>query len=124
MKKLFMMAVTATVLTTSAVAADKEIHSLAEYEALTKQGNVIVDFYAPWCLPCGELSLNLEKLELHKRNVKVYKINVDENPDLQALYGQPQIPTILYMKNGEVLDGHIGSLTTVQLEDTISNYFY
>ncbi len=118
-----MMTATAAVLATSCF-AENEIHSIQEYEALTKQGNVIVDFYAPWCMPCGELSLNLKKLKVDEEFVKIYKVNIDENPDLQAIYAKPQIPTILYMKNGKVLDGHIGSKTVSQLEDDIANYFY
>ena len=123
MKRLLMMTATAAVLATSCF-GENEIHSIQEYEAVTKQGNVIVDFYAPWCMPCGELSLNLKKLKVDKEFVKIYKVNIDENPDLQAIYAKPQIPTILYMKNGKVLDGHIGSKTVTQLENDIANYFY
>jgi thioredoxin 1 len=123
MKKLLMMMATAAALATSCF-GENEIHSIQEYEAVTKQGNVIVDFYAPWCMPCGELSLNLKKLKVDKEFVKIYKVNIDENPDLQAIYAKPQIPTILYIKNGKVLDGHIGSKTVSQLEDDIANYFY
>jgi len=123
MKKLLMMMATVATLATSCF-GENEIHSIQEYEAATKQGNVIVDFYAPWCMPCGELSLNLKKLKVDEDFVKIYKVNIDENPDLQALYAKPQIPTILYIKNGKVIDGHIGSKTVSQLENDIANYFY
>ena len=123
MKKLWISTALIAVLTSNALAHD-EIHSIQEYEALTKKGNVIVDFYAPWCLPCGELSLNLKKLHIDENLVKIYKVNIDENPDLQALYAKPQIPTLLYMKDGKVIDGHIGSKTVSQLQTDIANYFY
>jgi len=123
MKKFIMMMSTAAILATSSF-ADNYINSIAEYERVTKQGNVIIDFYAPWCLPCKELGYNLKKLKVNKEFVKIYKINVDENPDLQALYAKPMIPTLIYMKDGKVIDGHIGSKTTAQLENDIANYFY
>ncbi len=123
MKKLFVVFGMVGVLQSLIWAEIKHINSIAEFEALTKKGNVIIDFYASWCLPCSELSYNLKKLKTDNDFVRVYKINIDENKDLQVLYGEPQIPTLLYIKDGKVIDKYIGSRTTSQLEEDISHYF-
>jgi len=111
------------VLTISAM-ANEHITSIEEYERVTKSGNVIIDFYAPKCAPCKELAISLKKLKIDTKNVKIYKVNVAKNPDLQARYAQPMVPTILYMKDGRLIDGYIGSKTTTQLKEDIENYFY
>ena len=62
---------------------------------------VIVDFYADWCGPCKMLAPILDELsEENKGTVEVYKINVDEEPELAKQYGVASIPTILSFKSG------------------------
>jgi thioredoxin 1 len=70
----------------------------------TKDGIVIVDFYAEWCGPCKALTPILELIT----GAKVVKVNVDENQDLAAKHAVSAIPKILFMKDGVVVETMMG----------------
>ena len=88
-----------------------------EQEVLKSDSTVIVDFYADWCGPCKMMSPIIDKIAEEKTDVKVGKINVDDNQELAMEYGVMSIPTILIIKNGEVQKSFVG----VQDKDTILN---
>jgi thioredoxin 1 len=76
----------------------------------TAQGLVMVDFWAAWCGPCRAIAPVLEELaEASEGRVTLMKVNVDENPGLAARYGIQSIPTILFFKQGAVVDRVIGA---------------
>ncbi|HMQ50312.1 MAG TPA: thioredoxin [Saprospiraceae bacterium] len=79
-------------------------------ETALKEGQVsVVDFWAEWCGPCRMIGPIIE--ELHKEydgKVLVGKVNVDENPNISMKYGIRSIPTILILKDGEVVDKQVG----------------
>lgn len=79
------------------------------FNSLTKE-NIIIDFYAPWCGPCKVLSPILEQIENENENIKVYKINVDEESKLASEMGIRSIPTMIILKNGEKNQIKIGLL--------------
>jgi len=71
---------------------------------------VIVDFWATWCGPCKAMAPTIEALHTeYEGEVKVGKLNVDENPDTSREFGIRNIPTTLFIKNGEVVDKLVGN---------------
>ena len=71
---------------------------------------VIVDFWATWCGPCKAMAPTIEALHTeYEGKVKIGKLNVDENPDTSREFGIRNIPTTLFMKNGEVVDKLVGN---------------
>lgn len=79
-------------------------------EVLDKKGLTVVDFWAEWCGPCKMISPIIEELaEDYKDKIVVGKVNVDDNPELSIKYGIRSIPTILFVKDGEVVDKMVGA---------------
>ncbi|OLC15263.1 MAG: thioredoxin [Candidatus Rokubacteria bacterium 13_1_40CM_69_27] len=87
-------------------------------EALAaNQGLMMVDFWAEWCGPCRAIAPVLEELaRASAGRVTLAKVNVDENPGLAARHGVRSIPTILFVKDGKVVDQVIGAVPRTQLQ--------
>jgi thioredoxin 1 len=78
---------------------------------------MMVDFWAEWCAPCRAIAPTLEELVREGNGtVTLAKVNVDEQPALAARYGIRSIPTILFVKGGQVLDQVIGAVPKAQLK--------
>lgn len=82
----------------------------------------LIDFHADWCGPCKIVSPLVEALaEKHKGKLSVFKINVDENPNIASRFHIMSIPTLLFIKKGEVFDQQIGVPTQKDLERKINH---
>ena len=77
-------------------------------EVLASDKPVLLDFWASWCAPCRMLSPILEQVAAERPDVKVCKVNIDEQPELASQYQIFSIPTLLVMKEGKVVNHSVG----------------
>lgn len=91
-----------------------------EQEALQGEQLTVVDFFADWCGPCKMMAPIVEELaESYKDQVKIGKLNVDNSPATAAKYKVMSIPTIVFIKNGNVVETIVGVVSKAQLEEKI-----
>ena len=82
----------------------------------------VIDFYADWCGPCKMLAPVIETLATEQEGkVKVGKLNVDDSPETAQKYGIMSIPTLLYIKNGEVVNKTVGVVSKTEIEQILSS---
>ncbi len=93
----------------------------ANIKTLLAEGTpLVVDCWAPWCGPCRMLGPVIEELaNEYAGQVRVGKLNVDENELIPQEYGIMSIPTVLYFKNGELVNRTVGALPKAQLKQAI-----
>lgn len=81
---------------------------------------VLVDYWAPWCSPCKMIAPTLEELaKEYEGKIKVGKLNVDDSPKTTTHYGIMSIPTLMFFKNGKVLEQVVGALSKAELKKKI-----
>ena len=78
-------------------------------EVMNSDKPVLLDFWAPWCGPCRMVVPIVEEIAAEREDIKVGKINVDEQPELASQFGVMSIPTLVVMKNGEVVNQAMGA---------------
>ena len=90
----------------------KEIND-ANYKVLLDSGKpVVIDFWAPWCGPCRSIAPIVEDLAgVYEDRAIIGKYNVDEGDELSVEYGIRNIPTMLFFKDGQMVDKHVGTIT-------------
>ena len=94
----------------------------ANFEEVTKEGVSMVDFWAPWCGPCRMIAPVIEELATDfEGKANICKVNTDEEQDLAVKYGIRSIPTILFMKNGEVVGTMVGASSKQAFTDKINS---
>ncbi|KAA9302070.1 MULTISPECIES: thioredoxin [Aerococcus] len=95
----------------------------ANFEAETKEGLVLVDFWATWCGPCRMQSPVIEQLDDEMGDqVKFTKVDVDENQETARQFGIMSIPTLLIKKDGEAVETLIGYTPKEKLEQILEQY--
>lgn len=91
-----------------------------ESEIINSKLPALVDFWAGWCGPCKALAPTIDELaQDNEGKLNVYKLNVDENPEIAAKFGVRGIPTVLLFKNGEVADQKVGVVPKADLQSLI-----
>ena len=78
-------------------------------EVLRSDRTVLLDFWAPWCGPCRMVGPILEEIARERADVKVGKVNVDEQPELASQFSVMSIPTLVVMKDGKVPNQTVGA---------------
>ena len=90
-----------------------------EEEVLKSDKTVLIDFYADWCGPCKMMSPIVDEIAEENSEIKVGKVNVDDNVEVAEKYQIMSIPTILVIKNGEVTKQFVGVTQKSDIEEAI-----
>jgi len=94
-----------------------------DFDSFIKQNRIaVVDFWAPWCMPCLALEPVIKEVEKKLPEIAFGKLNVDENVELARKYGIMSIPTIIIFVNGMEVDRIIGYVSEEEIAGRISNY--
>jgi thioredoxin 1 len=78
------------------------------FNEIISRERVVIDFWAPWCGPCKMIGPTIEEIHKEEEGVTVGKLNVDDYPELAGKHGVMSIPTLLFFKEGELMDSSIG----------------
>ena len=84
-------------------------------EVLNSEKPVLLDFWAPWCGPCRMVSPIVDEIAAERGDIKVGKINVDEQPELAGRFGVMSIPTLVVIKGGRVVNQMVGARPKSQI---------
>lgn len=92
----------------------------ADFETVTKEGTVLLDFFATWCGPCKMVAPILDQLAEENPDKKICKIDVDQEPALAERFGVMSIPTLLLMKDGVLMNKMVGAASKKKLEEFLN----
>ena len=84
-------------------------------EVLNSEKPILLDFWASWCGPCRMVSPVVDEIASERGDIKVGKVNVDEQPERAAQFGVMSIPTLVVMKNGKVVNQIVGARPKAQI---------
>lgn len=93
----------------------------ANFEEMTKDGVVLVDFWAAWCGPCQMQGPVVEELAEERSDIRVCKVNVDNESGLAAKFQVTSIPSLVFFKDGKAVKKAVGFHSKEELEETIAS---
>lgn len=91
-----------------------------EEEVINYKGIVLLDFYGTWCMPCKMLAPILEKVSKEK-NIKLAKVDIDENEELVKKFGIMSVPTVKVFKDGKEIDSSVGLVSETRILNLIED---
>ena len=99
--------------------ADAVTEQTFEAEVLESGQPVLVDFWADWCGPCHAIAPILDQIAAERGDLKVVKLNIDEEPAISQRYGVMSIPTLILFKDGEPVAAAVGAMPKTMLEQRL-----
>lgn len=100
----------------------KEISTIEEFNAVSSNGVTLLDFYAPWCGPCRAIGPIIEELSTEfAGKAGIYKVNVDNSGALATKLGIRGVPTVLILKDGNIVDTTVGASSKATYIDKLNN---
>ena len=96
----------------------------ADFTQSTAAGFCVVDLYGEFCVPCKMLSAAIERVEAEMPFVDFIKVNTTRNPGVSERFHVEAVPTLLLMRDGQVLHRHLGTLDDGELSELIGRYLY
>ena len=95
----------------------------SEFESFAKQGLVLVDFFAEWCMPCMMMAPIIDEMsEKFRGKIKFGKVNVDENQEIAQRFNVRSIPTFVLFNNGEILEQFTGAVPEDELDNKLKSF--
>ena len=125
MKKLLVTLLCATIAypAVEEFCTKRNVSAVESFEERIKSGNVIVDFFAPWCGPCKSISPIFADLSNKHKNVSFIKVNIDNFPDIKTKYRVRGIPQLLFFKDGKLIKTLVGAQNKKALDENIRSVF-
>lgn len=88
-------------------------------EVMNSDKQVLLDFWASWCGPCRMIAPVVEEIATERSDIKVGKINVEEQPELASQFGVMSIPTLVIIKNGKITNKAVGAMPKQSILDLL-----
>lgn len=96
-----------------------------ESEVMKSDKPVLVDYWAPWCMPCSMVSPIINELsDEYSSKIKVCKVNIDEQGELASRAAVVSIPTVMFIKDGKVIEKLVGARSKDDYEEAIEKYCF